>query len=216
MEITFLGHSSFKIKGKKVTLVSDPFDPQMVGFKFPKVSADIVTISHDHKDHNRADLVGDVKKIIFGAGEYEIQETSILGIASFHDSNSGKERGKNVIYVVEMDKIRLVHLGDLGHVLSDKMIEEIGEVDILFVPVGGKYTIDYKQATQVVDDLEPKIVIPMHYQMAGLNPEVFSELAGIDLFLGKIDLKVERLEKLKIQKDNLPEEEQKLVLLTKI
>lgn len=216
MEIVFLGHSSFKIKGKRTTLVTDPFDPEMVGLKFPKVFADLVTMSHDHKDHSRVDLVGQVRKVINGPGEYEISGTTILGISTFHDEKNGADRGRNIIYVIEMDGIRLVHLGDLGHNLSEGIIEELGEVDILFVPVGGEFTIGSKEAVEVVNDLEPKIVIPMHYQMQGLNQNVFNKLSPVDNFISQIDLKIERVEKLKIQKEQLSSEEQKVVLLTKV
>lgn len=212
MEMTYLGHASFKIKGKSVTVVTDPYEPSMVGFKFPNVEAEIVTVSHQHKDHNRSDLVVGVKKIISGPGEYEIAETSIIGIPSFHDDKGGSERGKNTIYVIEMDNVRLIHLGDLGHKLDDKIIDEIGEVDILFIPIGGIYTIGPGEAVETVQSLEPKIVIPMHYQIEGLNPQFFSALAPLEDFIGKIGIKEERLPKLQIKKEDLGEEQKVIVL----
>jgi L-ascorbate metabolism protein UlaG (beta-lactamase superfamily) len=215
MEIVFLGHSSFRLKGKTASLVTDPFDPEMVGLKFPKVEADIVTISHDHEDHNRADLVKGVKKQISGPGEYEINQVSIIGIPSWHDDKKGALRGKNTIYVIEMDNVRLVHLGDLGHSLSEKKLEAIGDIDILMVPVGGEYTIDSAKAVEIARAIEPKITIPMHYQTPQLNPEVFANLSSVEPFLTEIGLPIEELTKLVIKKEEI-EEEQKVVVLQKM
>ena len=212
MDITYLGHSSFRLKGKTASLVIDPFDPKEIGFSFPKISADIVTISHDHKDHNNAELVKDVRKVISGPGEYEINEVSIIGIASYHDDKKGAKRGKNTIYVIEMDGQRIVHLGDLGHKLSEKFIEKVGSVDILMIPVGGEYTIGAARATELVRAIEPNIIIPMHYKVPKLNPVRFSKLAPVETFLTKIGLPVEKLKKLTIS-GSLTEEEQKVVLL---
>jgi len=215
MEITFLGHSSFKIKGKNLVLVTDPFDPEAVGFKFPKVKAEIVTISHEHQDHNRQDLVGGVKKVISGPGEYEIADTSIIGFSSFHDSVQGKERGKNTLYLIEMDDIRIVHLGDLGHTLGEQKIAQIGEIDLLMLPVGGVYTLGPKEAVEIARSLNPKIILPMHYWMDGLNPEVFSKLLPVENFLSQMGVEVKKLPKLVIKKGEPLSEEQVIVLLEK-
>lgn len=211
MEITFLGHSSFRIKGQNATLVTDPYDDS-VGFKLPKLKADIVTISHEHNDHNKYNKVADVKKVVAGPGEYEIMEVSIVGIASFHDDKKGNLRGGNTIYVIEVDGVRIVHLGDLGHKLSEKVLEKMGEVDVLMIPVGGEYTVGPVRAAEVVRDIEPKIVIPMHYQMPELNPKVFAKLSSAEPFLERIGLPVERADKLSVKKENIGEE-QKVVLL---
>jgi L-ascorbate metabolism protein UlaG (beta-lactamase superfamily) len=212
MDITFLGHSSFKIRGRSTTLVTDPFDPKMVGLKYPRVSAEIVTVSHDHDDHNQAENVSGVKKVISGPGEYEIMGVSIIGIPSFHDDKNGALRGKNTIYVIEMDGLRVVHLGDLGHKLSEKTIEEIGNVDVLMIPVGGEYTLGASEATAVVRDVEPRIVTPMHYQTKGLNPEVFKKLSGVDSFLSDVGLATEKMDKLAVKKDSLVEDQKVVVL----
>ncbi len=212
MDITFLGPASFRLKGKTASLVTDPFDPQMVGLKFPKVSADIVTVSHEHKDHNQVELVRDVKKAVSGPGEYEINEVSIIGLSSYHDDKKGKLRGKNTIYVIEMDGLRIVHLGDLGHKLSEKVLEQIGDVDILMIPVGGEYTLGPAEAAEVVRSIEPKIVIPMHYQRPSLNPETFGKLAPVDSFLTQMGLPTERTNKLSIKAETIGEE-QKVVIL---
>lgn len=213
MDITYLGHSSFKIKGKTVALITDPFDPAMVGIKFPKNEADLVTVSHDHKDHNMVSLVGGVKRVIDKPGEYEIAGTSVIGIQSFHDDQKGAERGKNIIFVIEMDGLRLCHLGDLGHALSDETVAAIGDIDILFVPVGGTYTIDYKIASDVVNAIEPKVIIPMHYQTDELNAENFADLGKVDSFLTQMALRVERLPKLQIKAGELSPEDEYIVVL---
>jgi L-ascorbate metabolism protein UlaG (beta-lactamase superfamily) len=214
MEIKFLGHSSFRIKGKTASLVTDPFDPKMVGLKYSGVKADIVTVSHDHEDHNRYDLVKGVKKVISGPGEYEISQVSIIGLPSYHDDKKGEKRGKNTIYLIEMDFLRLVHLGDIGHKLTEATLETLGDIDILMVPVGGEFTISPQQAVEVVRSIEPKIILPMHYLMPGLNKEIFGKLENVKPFLNEIGLPFTKEEKLTI-KGGLYQEEQKVVVLTR-
>lgn len=209
MEIIHLGHSSFKIKGKQATLVTDPFSPQMTGLKFPQVSADIVTISHQHDDHNKASLVNGAPQVFSGPGEYEVKGVKILGVSTFHDSSQGAERGKNTVYQIKMDGLTLVHLGDLGHKLETEEVEALNGVDILLVPVGGVYTLDGKGAVQVVGQLEPRIVIPMHYQVTGLK----FELEAVDKFLKELGKEgVVPQPKLTITKDKLPEELEVIIL----
>ncbi len=204
MEITFLGHSSFKIKGKDITLITDPYDEAMVNMKFPKQDADIVTVSHHHNDHDKVDNVTNVKKIVDGPGEYEVAGVSIIGISSFHDDKKGAERGKNTIYVIEMEGLRILHLGDLGHVLPDT--KEIGNIDILMIPVGGTYTIDAKKAVEVYKQIGASIVIPMHYG---------GELAKAEDFITESGLRVENLPKLVVKKDAINSEEAYAVILEK-
>ncbi len=215
MEITFLGHSSFKIKTKTSLLITDPFDPKMVGFKFPKIKADIVTVSHNHNDHNFVEAIESVRKAITGPGEYEIDEISIIGISSFHDKKKGEERGKNTIYVIEAEGLRLAHLGDLGHLLSEEQINIIGDLDILMLPIGGKFTIGYQEAVEIVHAIEPKIIVPMHYFMPGLNKETFSQLDKAENFLSALGLRVEKLPTLKVKEGSMPAEDQYVALLEK-
>lgn len=212
MDITYLGHSSFKLKGKKTTVVTDPFDPAMVGMKFPKTEANIVTVSHAHHDHNATSQIGGSPFIVSGPGEYEVMGVSVIGIDSFHDNVKGKERGRNTIYNIEIDGIHIVHLGDLGEMLTDKEIEQV-YADILLIPVGGHYTITAKQASELIPEIEPSIVIPMHYGRKELDQKVFADLAPLDQFLkamGKEE--VPPLPKLSITKDKLPEQMQIVVL----
>jgi len=213
MDIIYLGHSSFKLKGKTGTLITDPFDPKMVGIKFVKTSADIVTLSHSHSDHNQSNLISDTRMVIDGPGEYEVVGISIIGIPSFHDDKKGEERGNNIIFVIEMDGLRIVHLGDLGHELSESVINHVGTVDILMVPVGGFYTVDAEKAASVVRSIEPSIVIPMHYLTPGLNPERFGKLQKVEEFLTATGLPVEKMDKLSLKKSDISEESKKIVLL---
>lgn len=213
MEIQYLGHSCFRIKGKDAILLTDPYSPQ-IGLKLAKTSADIVTISHQHYDHdNSAVVIGTTKRqnpfIISGPGEYEISGVFVYGLASFHDQVKGTKRGTNTIYIINIDGIKLAHLGDLGHRLTDEQLEEVNGVDILFVPVGGKYTIDAQQAVEVVGQIEPRIVIPMHYKVSGLKIDI----APVEEFLK--DMGVEETkpqDKLIITKEKLPEEREVVVL----
>lgn len=210
-----MGHSSFRIKGKNVTLVTDPFDPEMVGLKLSKIEADLVTISHQHQDHNKVDLVTVGKRVIDGPGEYEISGTSIIGIQTFHDDQKGAERGQNTVFVIEMDGLRLCHLGDLGHLLSDQQIEEIGEIDILMIPVGGEYTIGPVDAVKVVHDIEPKLVIPMHFKVPGINEKIFEKLETVDAFVSQLGLPSTTESKLVVKDGELSVENQRIVILEK-
>jgi L-ascorbate metabolism protein UlaG (beta-lactamase superfamily) len=212
MEIVYLGHASFRLKGKTASVVCDPFDPGMVGFKFPSVDADIVTVSHDHSDHNKFTLVKNVQKVVSGPGEYEISGVSIIGISTFHDDKKGSLRGKNTIYVIEMDGLRIAHLGDLGHELSEKILNQMGAIDILMIPVGGEYTIDTSVAAKVARAIEPAIVIPMHYLAEGMNDETFSKLAKVEPFLSDMGLPVENMPKLSVKKSDIAEEKKIVVL----
>lgn len=204
MEITYLGHSCFKLEGKAATVVTDPF--------LEKCTADIVTVSHSHADHNQLSKVGGSPFVIDGGGEYEVKGVSVIGVASWHDDKAGALRGPNTIYVIEIDGMRVCHLGDLGHKLSDAQLEEIGSVDVVLVPVGGEYTLDAKTAAEVVQQLDPWIIIPMHYQQPGLDPATFGKLAGVAAFLTEMGKDVTPIPKLVISRDKLPEETQVVVL----
>lgn len=214
MDIFPLGHASFKIRGKAVTIVTDPYASDMVGLKFPKnIEADIVTVSHDHEDHNMVEHIAGTPFVVRGPGEYEIKGAHVRGIPSFHDNEKGAKRGRNTMYHMELDNLRLAHLGDLGHVLSSGDIEELGDVDILFIPVGGTFTIDAKQAVEIIHEIEPSIVIPMHYQRSGLNPKSFADLASVSDFLKEMGKEgIPQQPKLTITKDKLPEELQVIIL----
>ncbi len=210
MDITWYGQACFKLKGKSATVVIDPFDPNFVGLKLPKdLSADVVLKTHDHADHNYfAGVSGDPVKIS-GPGEYEIKGVAINGVGVYHDKQNGEERGKNTVYNLSIDNLNVVHVGDLGHQFTQEQLEEIGNCDILMIPVGGVFTIDAKDAAEVIAQLEPSIIIPMHYYLDGLK----FQLDPVDKFLKEMGVeKVEPQPKLVITKDKLPEEPQVIVL----
>lgn len=208
MDITYLGHSSFKLRGKNATLITDPYDPEAVGLKFPKNSeADIVTVSHDHKDHNAVSVVSGSPFVASVPGEYEIKGVSIIGVATFHDAQNGKERGKNTAFRIEMDGVRFAHLGDLGHMLTSQQMDVLDGVDVLFIPVGGLYTIDAKTAAMVTSDIEPRIVIPMHYASAGIAKPFADSLQPVSEFMKAMNKEVGLpVSKLTVSKDKLPAE----------
>lgn len=216
MDIKYLGHSSFRIKGKTGIVITDPFDPAMVGYSFPKVTADMVTVSHQHPDHNFTKGIQPAKEnkpplVINGPGEYEVEGIKIYGYPTFHDKTQGSERGKNTIYLMYVDGISILHCGDIGHTLSEQLLEEIDEVNILMVPVGGIYTINEKEAMSLLRQIEPSIVIPMHYKEEGKAAQ-FSELSPVASFLGEIGKAVEPLPKLTVSADKLPENTEVVVL----
>ncbi len=201
MEISWLGHSCFQLRGKNVTLITDPFSPQAgspggetsgVG----KFSASIVTISHDHPGHNYASGVGGNPRVVRGPGEYEISDVLISGIASYHDNERGKQLGRNTMYVIHMDDLVICHLGDLGHILQAEQLEEVADADVLFIPVSGQHTINAAQAAEVISQIEPRIVIPMHYQPAEAeapNPlDKFCREMGIERTQGQPKLTIAR------------------------
>ncbi len=212
MIITWIGHSCFKIQDKVgpdgITLTTDPFD-KSVGLKAPNFESDIVTVSHDHYDHNNVKALRGNPFVIDSAGEYDVKGVMVEGVESFHDEKEGAERGKNIIYRIEMDDITVVHLGDLGHALNDKQLEKLVGADILLIPVGGKYTIDAKKAVSVVSQIEPRIVIPMHYKTKELKVDIESA----DKFIKELGLKPTEEDKLKINKRDLPQEDMELVVL---
>ncbi len=213
MDIKYFGHSSFFIKSKDAKLVTDPFDTQMVGIKFPKIEADIVTISHHHLDHDRAELVTGDRLVIDMAGEYEKKGMRVMGYQTYHDKKKGAERGENIVYKIEGDGISVLHCGDLGLVLEDSFVDQLGEVDVLLVPVGGFFTIDSTEAVELVKKIEPSIVIPMHYNHAKLNQQNFAKIAPLGEFLKKIGVEgVVPTPKLTIKKEEL-QEEMKVVVM---
>ena len=204
MNINWLGHSCFKIAGRQVTVVTDPYSPSL-GYLSGKTTANIVTVSHQHEGHSYVEGVGGEPKLVAGPGEYEINGVLIIGIATFHDAVGGSQLGKNTVYVMEVDGVSVCHLGDLGHVLTTGQVEELGTVDVLLLPVGGVSTINASMAAEVVRQLEPKVVIPMHYQTMALN----WNLEPVDKFLKEIGIKeVSSQTKLSFTKPSLPENTQ--------
>lgn len=217
MDIYYLGHSSFKIKSSVGTVVTDPYD-SYVGFSMSTASADVVTVSHQHQDHN---AVGQIKGtarrdkpfIVDKPGEYEVGGISVFGVPTFHDGSQGAERGSNVIYTIVMDGIKVCHLGDLGHELTQEQFAEIGSIDVLLVPVGGVFTIDPARAVKTIHMFEPAYVIPMHYKTPEHVEEVFADMATLEDFLKAYGSESKPVAKLTVEASRLPEETELVVLV---
>ncbi|MCS7093239.1 MAG: MBL fold metallo-hydrolase [Patescibacteria group bacterium] len=217
MEVRYLGHSSFLIKTKNTKIVTDPYDSEMVGLRFPKVEADIITISHSHPDHSRADLVGSTSNepplVIDLPGEFEKKDVRITGLKTFHDDQDGAQRGENIVYKIEAEDVSVVHLGDIGLIPSEDFLDLLGEVDILIIPTGGFYTIGPDEAEKLVRKIEPSVVIPMHYYLAQLNQRNFDKLRPVAEFLKKFGLeKIDPLPKLVYKKKEQEKEMEVIVL----
>lgn len=209
MEISWIGHSCFRLKGKNAVVITDPYDEGSTGLKLPKLSADVITISHDHADHSNSAPLEGSPYVIHGPGEYEVKGINVVGLGTYHDDKNGSERGRNTIYNITVDEVNIAHLGDIGHSLSSEQIEEFGNVDVLLLPVGGVYTIEAHVAAKIAAELEAKIVIPMHYQVEGLK----YQLEGVDKFLKEMAKEgVAPVPKLVVTKDKLPEESQVVLL----
>jgi L-ascorbate metabolism protein UlaG (beta-lactamase superfamily) len=208
MKIQWFGHSCFLITssdGKRV--LTDPFSPG-IGYTVPSVEADVVIVTHSHSDHNNVSAAKGDPEIVKTEGESSAVGISFLGVSSFHDDSGGSQRGKNIIFVWEMDGVRLAHLGDLGQQeLTADQVAEIGKVDLIFIPVGGNYTIDAKQATKVMEQLSPKLVFPMHYKTDVVNLPI----ASVDGFLAGKD-NVEKVGKNFVVVEELPEKVKIIVL----
>ncbi|HYB00745.1 MAG TPA: MBL fold metallo-hydrolase [Ktedonobacteraceae bacterium] len=207
MEISWLGHSCFHLRGKNVTLITDPFSPQL-GHTLGKISAPIVTISHNHPGHNYVEGISGDPRIVRGPGEYEISDVLITGVASYHDDKHGQELGRNTIYIIHMDDLVICHLGDLGHVLQEEQLEEAADADILLVPIGGQHTINAAQAAEVISQVEPHIVIPMHY-----SPPPGDAPNPLDKFCREMGIEaINPQPKLSITHSALPAETQVVIL----
>ena len=213
MKIIWKGQSFFQIitrhNNERLIIAIDPFSED-IGLKVPSFEADLLLITHYHQDHQNVKAIKGQPFIIEGPGEYEVKGAFIRGIDSYHDNVKGRERGKNTIYSFQVEDIRTCHLGDLGQKeLTEEQVEKIGEIDILMIPVGGNFTISAEEATKIINQLEPTIIIPMHYKI----PRLTVKLDGPEKFLKKMGTKSpERLEVLSIKKKDLPEEI-KIILL---
>lgn len=200
MEIIWLGHSCFRIRGNTATIITDPYSSE-IGYTLGKHTANIVTVSHQHPGHYNIEGIGGTPKAVTGPGEYEISNVLIMGTATFHDNEQGVKRGKNTVYIMQVDEVSICHLGDLGHVLSAEQVEEIDRVDVLMIPVGGVSTINAAMAAEVVRQLEPNVIIPMHYKTKALK----RELESVDDFLKEMGVKeINSQPKLSVTKANLP------------
>jgi len=203
LQIRWHGHACWEITNDK-TVVTDPHDGKSIGIPAPSVNGDIILVSHDHYDHNSVKSVEkDSSKVITDPRKRTIDDIEIRGIESFHDEAGGAKRGGNIIYKFKIDEIKFCHLGDLGHEIDSDTVNKIGEVDVLFIPIGGTFTVDDKQAWKVIKSINPKIVIPMHYKIGGLSLPI----AGIDAFLEQNPYKLLHVgNEIDIDKEELPQE----------
>ncbi len=201
LQIRWHGHACFEITND-VTVVTDPHDGKSIGIPTPSVLGDIILVSHNHYDHNSVKTVEKPEsKIITDERRRTIENVTIKGIPSFHDGEQGAKRGKNIMYKFVVDDISFCHLGDLGHELCDEDIQQIGPVDILFIPIGGTFTVDAEQAWDIIKAIKPKITIPMHYKVGGLSLPI----SGIDPFLEKNDMHLLRVgNEIDIEKEDIP------------
>jgi L-ascorbate metabolism protein UlaG (beta-lactamase superfamily) len=208
MDITWYGHSCFRLSDRGVTIVTDPPSDDM-GYDRPRIRADVVTISHEHPGHNNRVGFRGGPKFFDGPGEYEVKGVFITGINTYHDTRNGATRGRNTVFVFEIDGVTICHLGDLGHVPSQSQVEALSDVDVLLIPVGGLHTIDGSKATEVISLIEPRLVIPMHYK----TPVEKAKLQTLNKFLKEMGLApMPAQPELKVTKSSLPDETQVMVL----
>jgi L-ascorbate metabolism protein UlaG (beta-lactamase superfamily) len=207
MEITWYGRACFRLKGREATVITDPCPPS-TGFVAGKHDVDLLTLSHDHADHTytRSITAGLTLK---RPGEYEFHDLLVTGIGSFHDAVGGQERGRNVIFSFEVDGVHIAHLGDLGHLLSEEQLTELGPIDVLLVPAGGVFTVTPAEAAEVVSQISPKIVIPMHFRV----DDASSDLLPAEKFLQEMAVAEPiRQPKAVVTPSSLPDETQVILL----
>ncbi|MDQ4036115.1 MAG: MBL fold metallo-hydrolase [Chloroflexota bacterium] len=206
MEITWYGRACFRLKGKDATVITDPCPPS-TGFVAGKHDVDLLTISHPHPDHSytRSITAG---LTLTRPGEYEFSDLLVTGIRTFHDGQAGGSQGENMVFAVEIDGVHVCHLGDLGHLLTDEQLTELGPVDVLLVPVGGETTLTPAEAAEVVAQVGPKIVIPMHFAVDGAS----KDLGGPEKFLHEMAAEPMRQPKAQVTVHSLPDETQVVVL----
>ncbi len=202
MRIVWHMHSCFEVEGS-ATVVIDPHDGRSIGVKPPSLKADLVLITHDHFDHNAIRVVKGDYVMLKDVAPKRVKGVSVRGTAAFHDDVQGEKRGRMNIFQFTMDGIRFCHLGDLGHLLTDRQVQEIGQVDVLFIPVGGVFTIDGAQAQELVRMMSPRVAIPMHFRVGGLSLSIHNA----DEFLSGLpeDRVVRVGNEVEFEKEELPE-----------
>jgi L-ascorbate metabolism protein UlaG (beta-lactamase superfamily) len=178
VDLTWMGHGCFRLRGRSAAVVTDPYPPSL-GPRLPKLEADLVTISHAHDNHSYTQAVAKDPYVVTGPGEYEVAGVIVTGLPTFHDGKQGEVYGRNTVCVIELDDVRVCHLGDLGHPLAADMLEALGNIDVLLVPVGGGNALDAAGAAEVVRQVEPRVVVPMHYGLPALK----TDLAPVERFL---------------------------------
>lgn len=212
MDFTWYGHACFRLRGKRAAVVTDPYPPTLTGRSL-RLEADLVTISHSAPNHSFAGAVGGNPYQVVGPGEYEVQDVTVLGLDSRQATPAGataRDAPRNTIYVVELDEVRICHLGDLGRPLDDSLEERIGDIDVLLVPVGGGNALAAAQGAEVARRLEPRYVVPMHYAL----PQLKVDLEPLDTFLKEMAVEsAEPQARLTVQPSGSSEGEMKVVVL---
>jgi L-ascorbate metabolism protein UlaG (beta-lactamase superfamily) len=212
VDLTWLGHGCFRLRGRSAAVVTDPYPPSL-GPKLPKLEADLITISHQHDNHSYTQAVVKEPYVVDGPGEYEVAGVTVTGLPTFHDARHGELHGRNTVCVIELDDVRVCHLGDLGHPLAADMLETLGNIDVLLVPVGGGNTLDAAGASEVVRQVEPRVVIPMHYALPALK----TELEPVERFLKEMGVtEAEPQPRLSIQPSSAEAETRVVVLEARV
>jgi len=214
MKIKWYGHAAFLVTSDEGTkIIIDPYEPGAFGGQLSygkiKDQADIVLTSHDHADHNDTAGLPGTPQAVKGSGPRTIKGISVKGVSTYHDPSKGSERGANTVFTIKVNQIQLCHLGDLGHLLSDKELAEIGPVDILLIPVGGFFTIDPKEATRVAEQIKPRVLIPMHFKTEKCG---FSIAPVEDFLKGKTNIKRPKTSEVTFDKATLPKQMEVVVL----
>ncbi|HET7686404.1 MAG TPA: MBL fold metallo-hydrolase [Candidatus Limnocylindria bacterium] len=206
MEITWYGRACFRLKGREATVITDPCPPS-TGFVAGKHDVQLLTLSHAHADHTytRSITAG---LTLTRPGEYETANVLVNGVRTFHDGERGAERGENIVFSIEIDGVHVAHLGDLGHLLTEEQLSELGPVDVLLVPAGGVFTLPPAEAAEVVSQVSPKIVVPMHFQVDGAS----TDLLPPDTFLHEMAVEPIRQPKASVTPSSLPDETQVVLL----
>ncbi len=208
MEITWFGHACFRLRGREATLITDPFD-RSLGLTLGRQSADIVTISHDSPHHAAAEAISGSPRVLRGPGEYEVKGVMVTGVATPGEREAGGRHARNTAYAITIDDVVICHLGDLGKPLTPDQIEALKDPDVLLIPVGGHCTIGPAEVTEVISQLEPKLVVPMHYALPGLRVM----LEPIDRFAREMGLEETRPQpRLSVTRSSVPEEATVVIL----
>lgn len=199
-KITFFGHAMFLVESSEGTKIAmDPYD-QQIKDSLPDVSADLLLISHDHFDHSNIDLFKNRPEVVDSPEKNNIKGIQIEGIKTYHDRSHGAERGENIIFKFLVDGIQFVHLGDLGHMLSKEQLGKLKNVGVAMLPIGGVYTINFKEAIQLIDNIAPRVAIPMHFKQEDTKTDV----DGIRPFLQEIQGHKNLGHTIEITKKDLP------------
>ena len=208
MDLTWLGHACFRLRGREGVVLTDPPDPHS-GNAIPKTAADLVTISHDDPRHASLRSVGGEPVVLRGPGEYEVREILITGIGTFRDEDKGAKRGKNTVFAIRLDDLVICHLGGLGHILPAVDLERLGDIDVVLVPIGGSdVDLSAPRAAEIIHQLEPKVVVPMSY-----DPEATTKDSPFDRLLHELGVKdITPVPKLSLSRSSLPENVQVVAL----